>query len=82
VRAYDLVVRLGRDEFLCALPGISTAEARARLGDLIAELRSSKPAGSFSFGLSELRDGERPDSLIDRADADLLASRNGDGPAL
>jgi diguanylate cyclase (GGDEF)-like protein len=79
VRRYDLVVRLGGDEFLCALPGITGAEARSRLVDLDAELRAADPPGSVSFGLAELREGENPQSLIDRADRDLLAGR-GDSP--
>ena len=75
VRSYDLVVRLGGDEFLCALPGVNEAEVRARLADLAAELRVAEPPSSVSFGLAELRDGERPESLVDRADHALLAAR-------
>jgi diguanylate cyclase (GGDEF)-like protein len=75
VRSYDLVVRLGGDEFLCALPGVNKAEVRARLADLAAELRLAEPPSSVSFGLAELRDGERPESLVDRADHALLATR-------
>jgi diguanylate cyclase (GGDEF)-like protein len=78
VRSYDLVVRLGGDEFLCALPGVNEAEARGRLADLAAELRMAEPPRSVSFGLAELRDGESPDSLIDRADHALLATRGGE----
>jgi diguanylate cyclase (GGDEF)-like protein len=75
VRSYDLVVRLGGDEFLCALPGVNEAEARARLADLASELRVADPPRSISFGLAELRDGEKSDSLIDRADHALIATR-------
>jgi len=75
VRSYDLVVRLGGDEFLCALPGITADEARARLIELGVELRAAEVAGSITFGLAELRDGESRDSLIARADLDLLATR-------
>jgi diguanylate cyclase (GGDEF)-like protein len=75
MRSYDLVVRLGGDEFLCALPGVTAAEARTRLVDLTAELGVADVAGSVSFGLAELRQGDFPDSLIERADHDLLATR-------
>ena len=51
------------------------AEARARLGELASELRVAEVAGSVSFGLAELCEGESPDSLIERADRDLLATR-------
>jgi diguanylate cyclase (GGDEF)-like protein len=77
VRSYDLVVRLGGDEFLCALPGVNEAEAGARLADLAAELSAAEPHRSISFGLAELRDRETPDSLIDRADRALLTTRGG-----
>jgi GGDEF domain-containing protein len=68
-------MRLGGDEFLCALPGVTLIEARRRLGDLRSELRDGGAARSMSFGLSELRDGESPQELIDRADRELLAAR-------
>ena len=77
VRSYDLVVRLGGDEFLCALPGVNEADARARLADLAAALWAAEPPRSVSFGLAELRDEDSPDSLIDRADRALLATRGG-----
>jgi len=59
-----------------------SAPTRARRIDLTAELRTTKPPGSFSLGLSELRDQEDPDSLIDRTDADLLATRNAASPTV
>jgi diguanylate cyclase (GGDEF)-like protein len=75
MRSYDLVMRLGGDEFLCVLPGVTLVEARRRLEDLRSELRHGPAARSMSFGLSELGDGESPQELIDRADRELLAVR-------
>jgi diguanylate cyclase (GGDEF)-like protein len=75
MRSYDLLMRLGGDEFLCALPGVTLIEARRRLDSLRSELRDGPAIRSMSFGLSELRDGESPQELIDRADRELLAAR-------
>jgi diguanylate cyclase (GGDEF)-like protein len=76
VRSYDLVVRLGGDEFLCALPDVTLTETRARLDELATELRAAEVPGSISFGVAELRAEDSRDSLIERADLNLLACRD------
>jgi diguanylate cyclase (GGDEF)-like protein len=72
MRSYDLLMRIGGDEFLCVLPGISAADVRERFHDL-----GPAPRGqwSISLGISELRDSDSPHQLIDRADKDLLKTR-------
>jgi diguanylate cyclase (GGDEF)-like protein len=77
MRSYDLLVRLGGDEFLCVMPGLTTEQARKRFEHLETELHPGPTRNSLSFGLSELREGEGPTGLVDRADQDLLAGRGG-----
>jgi diguanylate cyclase (GGDEF)-like protein len=79
LRSYDLVVRYGGDEFVCALSGATTAEASAKLGLIAAELRATPGRPSISFGLAELdAEPDRLDtatSLVARADAALYVAR-------
>jgi diguanylate cyclase (GGDEF)-like protein len=74
MRPYDLIVRLGGDEFLCALPSVTLVEARERFSSLRGELETSD-GSSLSVGFSELRDRDTADEFIKRADRDLLGSR-------
>jgi diguanylate cyclase (GGDEF)-like protein len=76
MRSYDLVVRVGGDEFLCALPDVTPTQARRRFEELVSELHDGPALRSVSFGLSELRDGDSLQELIDRADRDLMADRS------
>jgi diguanylate cyclase (GGDEF)-like protein len=76
MRSYDLVVRIGGDEFLCALPDVTPSEARRRFEELVTELHNGPALRSVSFGLSEVRDGDTLQDLIDRADRDLMANRS------
>ncbi len=75
MRDYDLLVRLGGDEFLCVLPSVTPLAARQRFDDLRAEL-SDAWGCSVSVGFSELRDDDSADEFIGRADSDLLARRS------
>jgi diguanylate cyclase (GGDEF)-like protein len=75
MRSYDLLVRLGGDEFLCVLPGVTVDEVRRRLDELGSEMPAGPTVGSVSIGLSELHDDEGTQELIDRADRNLLAAR-------
>ena len=77
MRSYDLVIRLGGDEFLCVLPQVSVAEVKRRLDELDNELRLERAVGSVSVGIAQLGDEETPQELIDRADHNLLAGRAG-----
>jgi diguanylate cyclase (GGDEF)-like protein len=73
VRPYDLLIRLGGDEFLCAMSNLTQASARERF-DSIADALSrsaSKPA-AIRVGFAQLRNHESASQLIARADRELI----------
>ena len=73
MRSYDLFVRLGGDEFLCALPNVTLVETQARFDRLRSGLAGS--GSPVSIGCAELRDGDSANDLVNRADGALLATR-------
>jgi diguanylate cyclase (GGDEF)-like protein len=75
VRAYDVIVRFGGDEFVCAMPNLSTSEARARFEKIAADLRAVDAEHSISFGLAEAEADDTVKDLLARADAELLRAR-------
>ena len=75
LRPYDITVRVGGDEFVCALCGVSADGARKRFAQVAADLAAGPRGGSVSVGFSELRPDDSLDDLVARADADLLAAR-------
>jgi diguanylate cyclase (GGDEF)-like protein len=75
VRTYDVIVRYGGDEFLCAMPNIGASEARARFEKIVAELRAVDAEHAIAFGLAEAEAGEALTNLVARADAALLSAR-------
>ena len=76
VRAYDLVVRYGGDEFVCAMPNLTTPNARPRFEDIATALALIDPDHSITFGLAEARLDDSLQTLIARADGDLLRRRS------
>jgi diguanylate cyclase (GGDEF)-like protein len=76
LRPYDVIVRYGGDEFLCAMPNLSAPEARARFQRIAHELAAVNSEHAISFGLAQARDSETFDELIARADADLIGTRS------
>ncbi|MEA2429089.1 MAG: diguanylate cyclase [Thermoleophilaceae bacterium] len=82
LRSYDLVVRYGGDEFLCALPGTNLEGARRRFDEVAQDLTERSPGASVSIGLAALENTDTLGELITRADTDLYAGRRGArGPA-
>lgn len=75
MRPYDVVVRVGGDEFVCSLTGIDTDGVRKRFDLVSADLAADPDGGSISIGLDELKAGDSIDDVVQRADTALLAAK-------
>jgi diguanylate cyclase (GGDEF)-like protein len=73
VRTYDLIIRIGGDEFLCAMSSVTMPEARKRFGAIAAQL--SETSDAIRTGFAELTVRETAADLIARADGQLTAGR-------
>ena len=74
-RSYDLIVRVGGDEFVCALAGEQLARVRERFDEISAALAGSARAATISVGVAERRREDTLDDLVGRADAAMLDAR-------
>jgi len=78
IRASDLAVRLGGDEFMLLLPecdGQQLQRVLSRLADLIVEIDGQPMAVSFSAGWREYEPGQKPYDLLEAADKALYANK-------
>jgi len=80
LRGYDITVRWGRDEFVCALSDVDLATASERLVQMQATLDEMNPGASISSGLADLRPGDTLEAVIGRADAALYEAKSRRGP--
>ena len=69
LRADDVLLRFGGDEFVCVLPDTSAREARAKLGDV--QIAAARNGIRFSAGVTELEKHDDVVSVLARADRDL-----------
>jgi diguanylate cyclase (GGDEF)-like protein len=65
LRSYDLTVRVGGDEFVCALLGVTMQAAEERFALINADLASG-PRASITAGFAELQLDDSLDDLIAR----------------
>ncbi|MBJ7603346.1 MAG: GGDEF domain-containing protein [Candidatus Dormibacteraeota bacterium] len=77
LRAYDVIIRWGGDEFVLGLAA-DLGQAETILTRL-AESFGGATSHRFHFGLAQLQPGEAVADLVVRADADLYARRRGSG---
>jgi diguanylate cyclase (GGDEF)-like protein len=75
LRTYDVVVRYGGDEFVCALPGSRLPEAEKRFKHVQGLVTEGLSGASVSFGLTELRHGEGAFHAVARADSEMYRRR-------
>jgi diguanylate cyclase (GGDEF)-like protein len=77
LRAYDVVIRWGGDEFVCILPDATREEAERTLADIEQHVRDRTSGRSVSSGLASLESGDTAATLVNRADQALYARREG-----
>jgi diguanylate cyclase (GGDEF)-like protein len=75
MRCYDLLVRLGGDEFLCAMSGATKDDARKRFRAIKDALAAGPDRCQIKVGFAALAPQDSADALIRRADAELPISR-------
>jgi diguanylate cyclase (GGDEF)-like protein len=74
-RSYDITMRWGGDEFVCALSDVSLDVASKRTARITEALEELQHGATLTIGLAELRDDDSLESLIARADADLYRTK-------
>ena len=79
LRSYDLIVRFGGDEFVCALAELAVSKATERFEAARADLEAAE-MGSITVGLAELQRSDSLEDVIARADRDLYRTRDNEGP--
>jgi diguanylate cyclase (GGDEF)-like protein len=79
LRSYDTLVRVGGDEFLCALGDCTRVAADSRFAEIRATMRTTQPSASVSVGFAELRPGETLEELTQRGDVALYEAKRGRG---
>jgi diguanylate cyclase (GGDEF)-like protein len=75
LRPYDVVVRVGGDEFVCSLSGIDLEAVRERFRLISADLARGPDPGSISVGLEQRMAGDSVDDVVNRADAALATTK-------
>jgi PleD family two-component response regulator len=75
LRSYDVVTRVGGDEFVCSLAGQDVPGARARFGEVANDLADAIDGATITVGLTEYAPDDTLDVLVRRADAAMMDRR-------
>jgi len=78
LRSYDLIVRIGGDEFLCVMSGATIEDAQQRFSVIQAGLAAEADPCSIRVGFAALAPEDSSAELIRRADAELPNSLRAD----
>lgn len=74
LRSYDLIVRIGGDEFLCVMSGATMEDALQRFSTIQATLAAGPDRSQIKVGFAALASDDSAAELIKRADAELPPS--------
>ncbi len=75
LRSYDLIIRLGGDEFLCAMSNMTMSDAHDLFSEVAGELAAAPHATAITTGFADLAPDDGTTELIARADGELIATR-------
>lgn len=78
IRACDVPIRTGGDEFLVILPECSPDKIKmilSRMGSVVLNLDGDQIPVSFSCGMTQYQGDDTPESMIKRADERLYAAK-------
>lgn len=76
LRSYDPVVRVGGDEFVCAVSEIDLEHAARLFHDVQDDLAKGRDGASLSFGLATLGPDDDLATLLERSDHDLRKAKS------
>jgi diguanylate cyclase (GGDEF)-like protein len=74
MRSYDVIVRVGGDEFLCVMSGTAIDHARDRFDSIEAVLAADSGQSRIRVGIAGLNPDDGAAELIDRADSEMPSS--------
>lgn len=80
MRSYDVTVRWGGDEFVCALSDVTIEVASERVAEIQNALEQRRPGSSISAGLAQLGEEDIVERLIARADEALYRAKTAREP--